>query len=410
MKKYSNLQTRNEDNTMETQIETSRLILRPFKESDMETLSQDSKLPSWVRNVAVELYDVSKPCASMTIRLKTSEVIIGHIFVNTKPELDNELELGYYIIGEYQGNGYATESGKAMIWWTFEKAGQDVLSAVILPDNKASRRVIEKLGFMQSGTRRLTYDVIEHKFDYFRLYHIARFPDPEWSDIRSLYKMYPLEPMGAFFNTRADGYNSIVTSMYDYQKFGTCFPETNEAIKILNVGCGTGIELEYIWQQAPNAHITCLDLSRGMLDLLLENYPDRHDRITVVEASYFDWAYPTEVFDIVTSHATMHHFYPEEKTEVYRKFFGTLKPDGSYFEGDFIVADALLAEQYRQRHEAITEGLTEKEKATGEYHVDIPLTLEVQLQLLQDAGFTSVEILEDETKFHGSRVILKARK
>ncbi|MCL1793929.1 MAG: bifunctional GNAT family N-acetyltransferase/class I SAM-dependent methyltransferase [Oscillospiraceae bacterium] len=394
-----------------SQIETIRLILRPFVKTDMEALCFDGKQPSWLQSVAVEMYDIEKPCASYTIQLKSSNTVIGHIFAGKKPELNNELEMGYYIAEKYQNNGYATEAGKAMIWWAFEKAGQDALSAVILPANKASRRVIEKLGFIYGGTKRLTYHVVEHEFDYFRLYHIARFPGPEWSDIRSLYKMYPLEPMGAFFNSRADGYNAVVgTGMYDYEKFGSCFPETDEKIQILNVGCGTGIELEHIWKQAPNAHITCLDLSRGMLDLLEKNHPGDQGRITVVEASYLDWAYPKEAFDIVTSHATMHHFFPEEKTGVYRKILGTLKPNGSYIEGDFILGDDLLAKQYRQRHEAITEGLTEKEKASGDYHVDIPLTLNVQMKLLQEAGFGSVKILADETKFDGSRVILEAKK
>ena len=187
------------------QIETSRLTLRPFTEADKEALFKDNKQPSWVRHVAVEFYDVNKPCASMTIRLKSSGAVIGHVFVNRKPELADELELGYYIIGEYRGCGYASEAGRAMIWWAFEKAGQKVLSAVILPENKASRRVIEKLGFIQNGSRRFTYDVIEHDFDYFRLYHTDHLPGPEW-DTKTLYQP---EPMGSFFDTRAKGYNKI---------------------------------------------------------------------------------------------------------------------------------------------------------------------------------------------------------
>ena len=393
---------------MDINIETSRLIIRPFVESDMETLRQDNKIPSWIRHVAVELYDVKKPCASMTIRLKSSGTIIGHIFVNTKPELDNELELGYYVIGEYQGNGYATEAGKAMVWWAFEQAGQEVLSAVVLPENKASHRVIEKIGFMQGGTRRLTYDVVEHEFDYFRLYHTDYLPDPEW-DAHNLYKP---EPMGAFFDTRADGYNNVMFASSngeeDYKRLGACFPKTDEAVRILDIGCGTGIELDYIWERMPNANITCVDVSRGMLDLLLKNHPGSHDRITVIEASYIDWLYPENAFDIVVSNMTMHHLWPEEKVEVYRKILKTLKPDGAYIEGDFIVKDDLMVEQYKRRYETITANLPDKVKA-GEYHIDIPCTLEVQKKLLQDAGFSVVEVLDDNINC-GNGAILEARK
>ena len=197
-------------------------------------------------------------------------------------------------------------------------------------------------------------------------------------------------------------------SMYDYQKFGACFPKTDEAVQILDVGCGTGIELDYIWEQMPNAHITCVDVSRGMLEMLLKNHPGSHDRITVIEASYIDWPYPENDFDIVVSNMTMHHLWPEEKVAVCRKIISTLKPGGEYIEGDFIVKDDLMAEQYKRQYEIITTNLTDKAKA-GEYHIDIPCTLEVQQKLLQDAGFSSIEVLDDNIN-RGNGAILKARK
>jgi tRNA (cmo5U34)-methyltransferase len=391
-------------------IETARLILSPFTKSDFAELSASGRQPPWLHDVTKDPIDIAKPCVPLAVQLKPGGATIGCVFIGRKPELDNETELGYYIDENYRNSGYATEAAKAMIWWAFEEAGQDALSSAIRVNNKASRRVIEKLGFVYGGERTLTYDGRGYEFDYFRLYHIAIFPGPEWDSMDSLYRLYPLEPMGTFFDNRADGYNSVVTGIYDYEKFGGFFPKTDEAIQILDVGCGTGIELEYIWKQAPNAHITCLDLSRGMLDLLLSNHPGDHGRITVVEASYFDWEYPEKAFDIATSHATMHHFYPEEKIEVYRKILSALKPGGAYIEGDFILGDALLAEQYRRRHEAITTGLSKTAKASGEYHVDLPLALDVQIRMLQKAGFGLVEVLEDETKFDGGRVILKAIK
>jgi len=46
-----------------------------------------------------------------------------------------------------------------------------VLSAIVKPANIASRRVIEKLGFVYGDTRTLPYDGKDCSFDYFRLYH-----------------------------------------------------------------------------------------------------------------------------------------------------------------------------------------------------------------------------------------------
>jgi tRNA (cmo5U34)-methyltransferase len=196
--------------------------------------------------------------------------------------------------------------------------------------------------------------------------------------------------------------------LYDYKNIGGCFPATDEALRVLDIGCGTGIELDHIWNRTPNARITCVDISPAMLDLLIKNHPGRGDSITVVEASYVDWDYPPEAFDIAVSHATMHHFWPEEKIGIYRKVLGALKPGGHYLEGDFMV-DAISAEHYRRRYHIITAGLPDKAGA-GEYHIDIPCTVDVQKGLLLEAGFGSVESLYENIQARGSGAILKAVK
>ena len=413
---------------MDIRIETSRLILRPFTESDAAAASYNSRQPivahfmsdmvlksedaaaRWIQWLNNEKFDIAVPGVVLAIELKANKECIGLIGVAPKRELGGEIEILFEIADEHQNKGYATEAGKAMIWWAFEKAEQDVLSAIVKIENKASRRVIEKLGFIFGDTRILPYDGSDCKFDYFRLYHTDYLPSPEW-DAQNLYKP---EAMGTFFNIRANTYNSVMLSNSsgwhgeeDYKKLGTCFPKTDETVQILDIGCGTGIELDYIWEQCPNAHITCVDVSRGMLDLLLKNHPGSHDRTTIVEASYIDWLYPKDAYDIVVSNMTMHHLWPEEKIDVYRKILSTLKEGGVYIEGDFIVDD-LMAEQYRRRYEIITASLPDKAKA-GEYHIDIPCTLEVQKKLLRDAGFSSVEVLDDNIN-RGNGAIIEARK
>ena len=408
---------------MEIIIETSRLILRPFKESDAAAASYNSKQPTvahfmadmvkdtteaalgWIRYVNDELTDIVKPCVLLAVVRKSDKQCMGCIFVNRKEAWENVVEMGYYIADEYQNNGYATEAGKAMIWWSFEKAGQEVLSAFIKPENKPSRRVIEKLGFVYGDTRILSYNGEDCAFDYFRFYHTDYLPNPEW-DIHSLCKP---EPMGAFFDVRAGIYNDKMLSgsgIEDYIKLGECFPKTDAPLRILDIGCGTGIELDYIWARCPNAHITCVDLSGGMLELLSDNHPDNHDRITTIEASYLDWSYPETAYDIVVSNMTMHHLWPDEKIEVYHKIHSTLKPDGCYIEGDFTMDD-IGVEQYKRRYEMITASLPQKAES-GEYHVDIPCTVETQIKLLHDAGFNLVEILHEINR--GNGVILQAKK
>lgn len=401
-------------------IETARLILRSFTDSDasavkhfteneFETEKAALEWIHWISKKPGKRPDTNKLLVMFAIEVKQTGECIGRVYIHSKAELNGEVEIGYGIAQEHRCNGYATEAAKAAVWFAFEKAEQEVLCAIVKPENIPSRRVVEKVGFIYGGNRTAPDENgVDCTFDYFRFYLTDSLPSPEW-DARSLYKA---EPMGAFFNKRADGYNNIHLSSYGedhFKKFGSFFPMTDESLKILDIGCGTGLELNYIWAQTPNAHITCLDLSRGMLDLLLKNHPDNLDRISVVEATYLDWEYPDNTFDIVASRATMHHLWAEEKTEIYCNILKTLKPGGIYIENDFMV-DSIAAEQYRQRYENITANLPIKATA-GEYHIDIPLTLEVQKKLLYDAGFSSVEVLENDIKpRNGSSATLEARK
>ncbi|MGI5854047.1 MAG: GNAT family N-acetyltransferase [Bacillota bacterium] len=170
-------------------IETERLILRPFAEDDAAAASYNSKQPivahfmsdmiletdeealQWIRWINGEKFDVTVPFVALAIELKNSHKCIGLIGVAPKRAINNEIEIMFEIADEYQNHGYATEASKAMIGWAFEQAQLEALSAIVKPENKASRRVIEKLGFVYCDTRTLPYDGKDCDFDYFRLYH-----------------------------------------------------------------------------------------------------------------------------------------------------------------------------------------------------------------------------------------------
>lgn len=409
---------------MNIKIETERLIVRPFIEDDAAAASRNSSQPivahfmsdmvleteeaalGWIRWINSEKFDVKVPCVVLAVELKSNRKCIGLIGVAPKRELNNEIEILFEIADEYQNNGYATEAGKAMIWWAFEQARQDVLSAIVKPENKASRRVIEKLGFVYCDTRTLSYDGADCAFDYSKLYHTDTLPGPEWDDNN----LYMPENMASFFDKRAPGYNKRMLSdggINDYIKLGSFIPTTQEPVSILDIGCGTGIELNYIWEKAPNAHITCIDLSREMLNLLLEHHRGKAEQITAIQASYLSWEYPENTFDMVVSSMTMHHFWQDEKVEIYKKIHSTLKDGGVYIESDFMV-DEPLAEQFRRRYKKILAHVSGK-ASPGEYHIDIPFTVNLQSRLLGDAGFMEVEVLDEDIN-GGSGAILRAVK
>ncbi len=81
-----------------------------------------------------------------------------------------ELELGYWLVPEAQGWGYATEAGAAARDFAFEVLGAESLVSYVDPENDASRRVAERLGahFEQ------TIELLSHG-----AHHVYRYPRPE---------------------------------------------------------------------------------------------------------------------------------------------------------------------------------------------------------------------------------------
>lgn len=61
------------------------------------------------------------------------------------------VEIGYGILEEYQGHGYATEAIDATVVWALKQSNVTRVEAETEPDNRASQRVLEKCGFLPSG-------------------------------------------------------------------------------------------------------------------------------------------------------------------------------------------------------------------------------------------------------------------
>ena len=68
------------------------------------------------------------------------------------PPANGAVEIGYGILKEYRGRGYATEAVRAAVAWAFEDASVAAVEAEAETDNAASRRVLSRCGFVPDGT------------------------------------------------------------------------------------------------------------------------------------------------------------------------------------------------------------------------------------------------------------------
>ncbi len=142
-----------------------------------------------------------------------------------------------------------------------------------------------------------------------------------------------LEKMDEFFNKRSDIYeehqlNAIDGAREFYPFTASLLPVRNGAA-VLDLGCGTGLELDCYFRLNPSARVTAIDLSECMLATLKEKFPER--AITVIQGSYFDVPFEKNRYDAAVSVESLHHFTKEAKTSLYKKVFQALAAGGAFF-------------------------------------------------------------------------------
>ena len=215
-----------------------------------------------------------------------------------------------------------------------------------------------------------------------------------------------LEKMGDFFDARLNGYEehqlTCIESAQEFYPFtASCLPRVSGA-RILDLGCGTGLELGYYFRTVPKAHITGIDLAPGMLDELRRKFPG--ESVTLIQGSYFDVPLAENAFDAAVSVESLHHFTKAEKTPLYEKLWKALT-DGGFF----ILTDYFAASKEEERfHRTELLRLKKEQNLTDEvfYHYDTPLTVEHEKEALVEAGFASVTVLKN----WGATYTLKAIK
>lgn len=203
-----------------------------------------------------------------------------------------------------------------------------------------------------------------------------------------------LEKMAEFFDNRIDGYEehmlTCIESAKEFYPFtADCLPRT-EGAKVLDLGCGTGLELEYYFRLNSTAMVTGIDLAAGMIQKLKEKFPEK--RLDLIQGSYFNVPFGKDVYDAVVSVESLHHFIGEEKLPLYKKVWEALK-----FGGTFVLTDYFaLSEEEEKLHRQELLRLKQEQGIRDEefYHYDTPLTVEHEMEILRKVGFSKVEVLK----------------
>jgi len=216
------------------------------------------------------------------------------------------------------------------------------------------------------------------------------------------------------FNEVAQNYDKqrkkLIPCFEDFYKIATALAELeNDSPKVLDLGAGTGLFSSYILKKYPNAHLTLIDLSEGMLEIAKKRF-HHHVDIKYIVSDYSKFEYQ-ERYDLVISSLSIHHLIDSEKMELYHKVYSIMNNNSIFINADQVLGNTKFLDfLYKSDWEKYIEysGLDQNEitSARERTKLDKMTTLDQQLEWLNDAGFSDVDCMYKYYNF----VVMYARK
>ena len=150
-------------------IETERLILRGFEAGDFDAYHatmQDAEVMRFLGAAALGREEATRRMSLFTgfwelqgrgmwgVQLKAGGPIIGHVGLfdlrrDMQPSIEGLPEMGWIFDRSVHGQGIAYEASKAALDWHDATFGVLEIAAIIAPENQASMRLAERLGFVR---------------------------------------------------------------------------------------------------------------------------------------------------------------------------------------------------------------------------------------------------------------------
>lgn len=174
-------------------IETERLILRRWREEDLEPFSlmnSDVRVMEYFPKLLSQeetkafIERISRHMDNhryglFACELKETGKFIGYVGLaipNIETEFTPCVEIGWRLAFDYWGNGYATEGAKAVLKFGFEEVGLNEILSWTVPANMRSRRIMEKIGMKQDATGSFRHPKLaeDHPLSMHVLYRILK--------------------------------------------------------------------------------------------------------------------------------------------------------------------------------------------------------------------------------------------
>jgi len=166
----------------------------------------------------------------------------------------------------------------------------------------------------------------------------------------------------------------------------------SEAIKALDLGCGTGILSYLLLSRFPRAQVTAFDLSENMLTVCAKNLRAYEDRLTLMKGNFAQDDFGSD-YDIIVSGLSTHHLEDTEKQRLYKRIYDALSHGGVFINREVVLGETQsLTDRYLYFWREFIRGNGEDDEVWFKKYLaeDIPAKVEVQTEWLRKSGFIAV--------------------
>ena len=187
-------------------------------------------------------------------------------------------------------------------------------------------------------------------------------------------------------------YNEMVNDLIFVIPF-----EKNEKIDVIDLGCGTGTLSLKLKEFFTNAKITCMDMTKNMLELAKIKLSE-YENVEYILENFYTFNF-NKKYDVVISSFALHHLITaEDKKTFYQKIYNSLKLSGCFYNLDIIIGpnDEIQNFYMNKWEEFLSQYYTKREVEQHfeqYYEEDSPESIMNHLKWLEEAGFRDVDVI-----------------
>ncbi len=150
---------------------TDRLLLRPFKATDLPDIQRYAVRPEFYRYLPISEQTPDSVAAFLEDRLEAQQrgetdrfafaiepkelrFVVGSIRIEVRDRANRHGDLGIALDSDYQGRGYMTEALKRVLTMGFDHLELNRIWATADVENTRSRRLMERVGMVREGRLR----------------------------------------------------------------------------------------------------------------------------------------------------------------------------------------------------------------------------------------------------------------